>query len=191
MNDLLTQRLNQIPEKITSDTFLQSKGLGNELGFWIFDYAPEDELQIREYIHFLQGDFQNKHPKIKIKTINLLQVTKDYLDERGFTEKAISIQKAKGDKGLLKALNGPLNLDRFSPYLIDSTRATEQDVVVLYGVGSVWPILRAHNLLNNLHAILDKIPLILFYPGYYSGQNLCLFNKLPSNNYYRAFKLVP
>lgn len=191
MNDVLNQRLNQIPEKITSETFLQSKGLGNELGFWVFDYAPEDELQIREYIHFLENTFDKKHAKIKIKTINLLQVTKDYLDTRGFTDKAIKIQQQKGDASLLKALRGPLNLARFGPYLVESTQALEQDIVILYGVGSVWPLLRAHDLLNNLHAVLDKTPLILFYPGYYSGQNLRLFNKLPSNNYYRAFKLVP
>ena len=34
------ERLNQILPKIASDDFLNSKGLGNEIGFWIFDY-PE------------------------------------------------------------------------------------------------------------------------------------------------------
>ena len=52
-------------------------------------------------------------------------------------------------------------------------------------------VLRAHNLLNKLHALLGHKPLVLFYPGHYSGQSLALFNKIPSNNYYRAFKLVP
>ena len=191
MNDVLNQRLNQIPEKITSETFLQSKGLGNELGFWVFDYAPEDELKIREYIYFLENDFSKKNRKIKIKAINLLKVTKDYLDARGFTDKAIKLQQQKGDASLLKALRGPLNLARFGPYLVESSQAMEQDIVIIYAVGSIWPLFRAHDLLNSLHATLDKTPLILFYPGYYSGQSLCLFNKLPSNNYYRAFKLVP
>jgi hypothetical protein len=31
----------------------------------------------------------------------------------------------------------------------------------------------------------------MFYPGRYDGQSLRLFGKIKSNNYYRAFKLVP
>lgn len=49
----LEERLNQIPGKILSHEFLQGKGLGNEIGFWIFDYAPEEELKVREYLVFL------------------------------------------------------------------------------------------------------------------------------------------
>ena len=37
----LDQRLNQILPRITSRDFLDSKGLGNEIGFWVFDYPPE------------------------------------------------------------------------------------------------------------------------------------------------------
>jgi len=51
-------------------------------------------------------------------------------------------------------------------------------------------LLRAHNLLNSLHADLGHVPLVLFYPGQYTGKDLTLFNRIPSNNYYRAFKLV-
>jgi len=31
----------------------------------------------------------------------------------------------------------------------------------------------------------------MFYPGRYDGQALRLFGKIKSDNYYRAFKLVP
>lgn len=61
MNQQLQDRLNQIPDKILTEEFLKSQGLGNELGFWIFDYAPEDELQVREYLRFLQGFLARKH----------------------------------------------------------------------------------------------------------------------------------
>ena len=65
------------------------------------------------------------------------------------------------------------------------------DMVFISGVGSVWPLLRAHSLLNSLHPLLDQTPLVLFYPGHYDGQTMSLFGKIPSNNYYRAFELVP
>ncbi len=191
MNQQLQDRLNQIPDKILSEEFLKSQGLGNEIGFWSFDYPAEDELQVREYLGFLGELLARKHSRLKVVNVNLLQVMRDYLDQRSFTEKAIEMQKAKGDQALLKALSGPLHMDKFAPYLMEHSKAAEQDVVLLTGVGSVWPLLRAHSLLNKLHALLGHKPLVLFYPGHYSGQSMALFNRIPSDNYYRAFRLVP
>lgn len=191
MDQRLHDRLNQIPEKILSPAFLSGQGLGNEIGFWIFDYAPEQELEVRKYTEFLEGMLAKKHSHLKIVNINLLQSLVDYLDDRNFVEKAIQMQKAKGDEGLFKALKGPLHMDKFAPYLTQKYSAAEQDIIFISGVGSVWPLLRAHHLLNSLHSLLGHKPVVLFYPGYYSGQAMSLFGKIPSNNYYRAFKLVP
>jgi hypothetical protein len=191
MNQQLQNRLNQIPDKILTEEFLKSQGLGNEIGFWIFDYAAEDELQVRDYLSFLESFLDKKHSQLKVIHINLLQAMREYLDQRNFTDKAIQMQKAKGDQALLKALSGPLHMDKFAPFLMEHSHAAEHDIVLVSGVGSVWPVLRAHNLLNKLHALLGHKPLILFYPGHYSGQSLALFNKIPSDNYYRAFRLVP
>ena len=191
MNQQLQDRLNQIPDKVLTEEFLKSQGLGNELGFWIFDYAPEDELQVREYLGMLPSFLTRKNAQLKVVNINLLQAMREYLDQRSFTEKAIQLQQNKGDAALIKALSGPLHMDKFAPFLMESSQAAEHDVVLITGVGSVWPVLRAHNLLNKLHALLGHKPLVLFYPGHYSGQSLALFNRIPSNNYYRAFKLVP
>lgn len=88
MNQQLQDRLNQIPDKILSTEFLQSQGLGNEIGFWIFDYDPTAELEVREYITFLKGMLDKKHSHLKVAHINLLQSLVDYLGDRGFVEKA-------------------------------------------------------------------------------------------------------
>lgn len=191
MNQHLHDRLNQIPEKILSEEFLQSQGLGNEIGFWVFDYDPAAELEVREYIGFLESMLAKKHSHLKVGHINLLQSLIDYLGERGFIDKAVAMQKKKGDEALLKALSGPLHMDKFAPYLVDSSQSEEKDIIFISGVGSVWPLLRAHNLLNSLHSLLGHKPVVLFYPGEYDGQTMSLFGKIPSNNYYRAFKLVP
>ena len=55
MSPQLTHRLNQILPKLTSNNFLKTSGIGNEIAFYIFDYAPEDELRIREHIRFPPG----------------------------------------------------------------------------------------------------------------------------------------
>lgn len=191
MDQRLHERLNQIPDKILSAEFLSGQGLGNEIGFWIFDYEPEHELKVREYVEFLGNMLAKKHSHLKVVNINLLQCMVDYLAERNFVDKAIQMQKTKGDEALLKALKGPLHMDKFAPYLTGKYSATEQDIILISGVGSVWPVLRAHNLLNSLHSLLGHKPVVLFYPGQYNGQAMSLFGKIPSNNYYRAFKLVP
>ena len=50
MREGIIERLNQIPDRILSNEFLQSQGLGNEIGFWIFDYDAADELKVRDYL---------------------------------------------------------------------------------------------------------------------------------------------
>ena len=61
MSQAVEDRLNQIPEKILSQEFLKSQGLGNEIGFWIFDYDAADELKVRAYIDLLTESFSKKH----------------------------------------------------------------------------------------------------------------------------------
>ena len=34
------------------------------------------------------------------------------------------------------------------------------------------------------------VPVVMFYPGEYDGQELVLFGEIKDDNYYRAFKLV-
>ena len=190
MNEQLQQRLNKITDIVLSDDFLKKKGLGGDLCFWIFDYAPENELQVREYIAFLNNLLSVKYSHLNVVNINLLKDMIAYLKERNLLDRAFDLQKKKGDEALLKALSGPLHMDKFVPFLLKHHNIKDQDLALFSGVGSVWPLLRAHNLLNSLHADLGHVPLVLFYPGQYSGKDLTLFNRIPSNNYYRAFKLV-
>ena len=190
MNEQLQQRLNKIPDIILSEDFLKKKGLGGDLCFWIFDYAPESELQVREYLTFLNEVLRNKHSHLNVVHINLLEDMIAYLKDRKLLDRAFDLQKNKGDAALLKALKGPLHMCKFVPFLLQHHNIKDQDLVLFSGVGSVWPLLRAHNLLNSLHADLGHVPLVLFYPGEYTGKDLTLFNRIPSNNYYRAFKLV-
>ena len=66
MDQRLHDRLNQIPDKILSSEFLSGQGLGNEIGFWIFDYEPEHELGVREYTEFLEFMLAKKHSHLKV-----------------------------------------------------------------------------------------------------------------------------
>jgi hypothetical protein len=63
-------------------------------------------------------------------------------------------------------------------------------MLILTGVGTAYPLIRTHNLLNNLQPHMGETPLLLFYPGRYDGQTLQLFGVLGEKPYYRAFRLV-
>ena len=191
MNDYLTERLNKILPRIISDDFLKGRGIGNEIAFYIFDYPPEDELRIREHIHFLLDHIPKQRPELRVKHINLFDFILDYLKSRNLLEKALKMQREKGDEALKEALKGPLHENKLATIFVEVAQPQQNDLVLLSGVGSVWPLLRSHTLLNNLHPIMGNTPLVMFYPGRYDGQSLRLFGKLKSNNYYRAFKLIP
>jgi hypothetical protein len=100
------------------------------------------------------------------------------------------MQKKKGDEALLKALVAPLDASKLANVFEDGVKPEAQDLVLVSGVGSAYPLLRTHNLLNNLHHRMGNTPLVLFYPGVYDGQSLRLFGILEDKPYYRAFRLV-
>ena len=191
MSDLLTERLNEIQDKITSEAFLSGKGIGNEIAFYILDYPPEDELRVRQHVAFLLEQIPKVKPDLRIKHVNLLDFLVDYLRSRGLLEKTFELQKQKGDEFVLRQLEKLLHPSKLVPRFVEIVQPEQHDLVLVSGVGSAWPLLRTHSLLNNLHPVMGHTPLVMFYPGRYDGQSLRLFGKIKSDNYYRAFKLVP
>jgi hypothetical protein len=191
MSSTLAERLNQLIPRLTSEEFLKGKGIGNEIAFHIFDYPPEDELQVRDYLPTLLEHLPKAKHGLRVRHVNLFDFVLDYLKSRKLLDKSIQMQREKGDEALRKALAGPLHETKIGAIFAELVQPESFDLVIVSGVGSVWPLLRSHSLLNNLHSVMGKTPLVLFYPGRYDGQSLRLFGKLKSNNYYRAFKLVP
>jgi hypothetical protein len=120
-----------------------------------------------------------------------LQLTKELLEERGLLEKAMEMQLSKGDEVALAALRAVLKEDKIAQKISSQRDIANLDLLILTGVGAVYPILRTHTLLSALHPIMGNTPLLMFYPGRYDGHSLRLFNALAEDHYYRAFRLVP
>ncbi|MCY4587727.1 MAG: DUF1788 domain-containing protein [Bryobacterales bacterium] len=201
MTDPLTHRLNQVLPKLTSDDFLNARGIGNEIAFYIFDYAPRDELRIREHIRFLVDHLPMNRPELRVTHVNLFDFLIHYLRERNLLEKSFLLQRENGDDALLKALKGILHEEKIAQRFAAIAKPAEHDMVLVSGVGSAYPLLRSHTLLSNLHAIMGQTPLVMFYPGRYDTQTLRLFGKTgltggsaeerkKRTNYYRAFRLI-
>ena len=188
----LDERLNQILPRITSRDFLDSKGLGNEIGFWIFDYPPEREMDVRGFLSGTVLPALGKHvPTIRADAVDLLKLVTDLLEERNLLDKAMEMQKNKGDDSTLAALRSVLKEDKIAQKIASQYDIANLDLLVLSGVGAVYPMLRTHTLLSALHPIMGNTPLLMFFPGRYDGHSLRLFNTLAEDHYYRAFRLVP
>ena len=185
------ERLNAILPKITEDGFLHNRGLGNEIPFYVFDYPPEEELKMREHISFMVERMAKQYAHARLLHIKLFDLMIQHLQERGNLEKAFSLEAEKGSAALWKALSASVEPDRFIKLLDEKYRLADHDLIFISGVGTIWPWVRAHSLLNNLQSVTGKASVVLFYPGTYSGQSFKLFDRLENNNYYRAFRLVP
>ena len=186
------QRLDNTLPRLVSDELLSNTGLGNEIGFYIFDYPPEYELEMRDHIGFLLEQIPKKRPGIRVAHINLFHLLVDYLRDRKLLDRLIARQRKnnENEKLLFELKKGPLNPERIAREFVSRAEPGDRDLVMVSGVGNAYPMIRSHSLLNNLHAPMGDTPLVMFYPGIYTGQGLRLFGKLGSSNYYRAFRLV-
>jgi len=191
MKNSFEERLNQILPRITSDEFLGGHGLGNEIAFFIFDYPPEEELRVRKHIEFLLEHIPKQKPGLRVAHVNLFDFAIEHLKQRRLLDKTLELQKAKSDQYVLGHLEKILHPEKLAPLFAEQVQPEDKDLVLVSGVGSVWPLMRTHTLLNNLHPVMGNTPLVMFYPGKYDGQALRLFGKIKSDNYYRAFRLIP
>ena len=187
------KELDFLEGKIKMPEFRQNKGLGNEVGYYIFHYDPINELIVRECITSLQNKINKGSHDFSIVVFDLYVIMLDILTKKGFLEKCFKMEEDKGFPTLIKELNKSFRVDsgqKDSPiinYIKENTPSNS--VVFLSGVGKCYPIIHSHDVLNNLHSVIDNVPVIMFFPGGYNGQQLSLFNQIASKNYYRAFPL--
>ena len=190
----LENRLNKLEEKIKQPNFRKNKGLGNEVGYYVFDYPAEYELLVRERIEYLASKYENKNHDFRIVVFDLYDIIIENLIHEGFLDICMEFEKTKGFSEITKAVNEMLRMeeDNQSNEILAHIRnnTPSNSIVFLKGVGKCFPMLRSHKILNNLHQFIDDVPVIMFFPGKYDGQSLMLFSEIKDDNYYRAFKLV-
>ena len=52
-------KLSKIEPKIKEPSFLENKGLSNEVGYYIFDYDPKYELKVRDEVSRIKDKINN------------------------------------------------------------------------------------------------------------------------------------
>ena len=162
---------------------------------------PEDELRVREHINFLIDHIPKQKPTLRFIHVNLFDFLIDYLQSEDLLKESLELQKKSGNVALMKALKGVLDEQEIAKRFGEVAKPQEHGLILVSGVGSAYPMIRSHTLLNNLHSIMGQTPLVMFYPGKYDTVTLRLFGKTGLSggavedrkkkaSYYRAFRLI-
>ena len=188
----LEERLSIAEKKLHEPKFRHNRGLGNEVGYYIFDYPAEKELFIREQIEAIRSRNEQSHDEYKIIVFDLYDIMIKILSDRKYMEKCYAMEKKKGFDKVSNAIANLLKVNSTEGMLVKYIKehTPEKAIIFVTGIGKCYPIIYSHTVLNNLHLVIDKVPVVLFYPGKYDGQELILFNEIKDDNYYPAFRLV-
>lgn len=185
----INTRLQEMTNKLSSKDLFESKGLGNEINFHVFDYDPEDEYIVREYLE----NYLLTKTKLNIKVFDIYNIIIEILKEKCFLEKCFDYEKKKDAKYLNTIISKTIGIGSGNDLIMRKIKSEVNEpnqIVIITGIGKCYGIVRGHTILNNLHSVITNNPLIMFYPGSYNGQSFKLFNKLENDNYYRAFQFV-
>ena len=188
----LNDRFIELEDRMISVEALTRYGTANDLKFYIFDYAPKDELIIRKEVKKL------KERNSSIVEFDLYEMMLSIIEEEGYMEDVLRMEKDYDKELLLREVFQPLlSVEEEENRLLEMFQENAPDdgnkIVLITGVGKSFPIVRSHTILNNLQSIFRRNPVVMMYPGRYEIKNsmtLRLFERLDDDNYYRAFPLV-
>ena len=188
----LTARLDAMEAAIKKPSFRQSSGKANEVNYWIFDYPPEKELEVRERIEYMKNKNQKGTDEYQLVVFDLYDIIIDFLERKNFIDKCYDFEKQRGFGRIVKAVSNSMKVSENDSLVVQyiQEHTPENAIAFLTGVGKCYPLLRSHNVLNNLHQSYLRAPVVMFFPGTYNEQELILFNEIKDDNYYRAFRLV-
>lgn len=179
-------RLDNLKFEIQKDEFLKGKGLSNEVNIRIFCYDPQDEMVVR---HFVEQIVVDQTLNCHLIEKNLYKTFLEICDEKRITKGAESMEEKKGKDYLIQQIQRFANNKTFVAKMQYESHEPG-DVLMLTGVGEVFPFMRIHSLLEALQPEFPDVPILVMYPGKYDGRFVRLFDKLEPNPYYRAFSIV-
>ncbi|WNZ55590.1 DUF1788 domain-containing protein [Microbulbifer sp. MKSA007] len=197
-NSIDKKNLQQAYEKllavVSDGGFLANQGLNNEVPFHICPYDPAIQVDINQMLRQLKNDLLDR--SVPVLEINLYDLVVEILKQEGDWEWLLENEATMSRDELKEELQGVLDIETvITPAIAEKMQATDFKVLLITGVGEVFPYIRSHNILNNLQKRAKEKPTLMFFPGSYqhsleSGASLVLFGRLQDDKYYRAFNIL-
>lgn len=191
---LVRERFDRFRKKIRDPAFQENRGLSNEVGFYIFDYDPKDELFVRNEVEDIAHNSTTASIGANVQMFNLFDVVIRLIDEMGYLQEFIQIEEEDGIDMVIRQINNVLKMGKernlIVQYILDHLQhRDEHNIIFITGVGQIFPLIRAHRVLNTMNQVINQTPVVMFYPGSYNSLSLRAFGKLDDKNYYRAFRV--
>lgn len=185
-------RLDEMEIAVNNPSFRETTGNANEVDYWVFDYDPAKELEVRARIKYMQEKNKQDNQDFNLVVFDLYDIVIDYLEKKNYMDKCFKFEKQKGFSHIVKAVSNSLKINEPDSVLVRyiQDHTPENAVIFLTGIGKCYPLLRSHKVLNNLFLTISKTPVVLFFPGSYNELELILFNEIKDDNYYRAHRLI-
>jgi hypothetical protein len=143
----LEERIELLKEEVQKEDFLNKKGLGNEVAFWIFDYPAENELLMRYSVSKLVSMLNRK--SIVTIEIDLFDLCLEIIDEKISLDKVVEYERKKGSLDLLEKIKPIMRPETLRNVVLNKVLEINPQLIFLTGVGKIWPLIRAHLVLNN------------------------------------------
>lgn len=182
----IEERLDRVRLLIKDKDFLSGKGLSNEVNIRIFCYKPEDEMAVRHFIKQIKSEQSSEYNLIER---NLYEIFLSACEDIGIMEEIPKMEERYGSNYLLKQLYHAVGNEGFVERIAYKDQKLG-DVLLLTGVGEVFPFMRIHVLLAALQPHFTHTPILVMYPGTFDGRHVRLFDRLEPNDYYRAFNVI-
>ena len=182
----IQERLDGLRIHIQEPEFLEGKGLSNEVNIRIFCYDAKDEMTVRQFIDQITTD---QSISCHLIDCNLYKIFLALCDDIDIIEDIFEMEAADGKEYLLEQLHSAIGEREFIEKIQYEPHSIG-DVLMLTGVGDVFPFMRVHSLLEALQPHFSDIPILVMYPGTFDGSYVRLFDRLTPNPYYRAFNEI-
>ena len=180
------ESLDKLRRHMQEADFLEGKGLSNEVNIRMFCYNVKDEMVVRRFIEQVTAD---SSLSCRIVERNLYEVFLSLCEEQDIMDGILEMEESDGSDFLLEQLQMSFGVDEYISKIQYSPHQ-KGDILMLTGVGDVFPFMRVHSLLEALQPHFDDIPILVMYPGAFDGNTMRLFNTLAPNSYYRAFNEI-
>ena len=182
----LKERLDSLRNFIQQPEFLEGKGLSNEVNIRIFFFFFSDEMTVTHFIEQIKTD---QSVTCHLIECNLYKIFLSVCEDLDILDAIPDMEETDGGSFLLEQLHSAIGESEFIEK-IQYEPHQPGDVLLLTGIGDVFPFMRVHALLEALQPYFSDIPILVMYPGEFDGHYLRLFNRLSPNDYYRAFNLL-
>ncbi|MGL5958029.1 MAG: DUF1788 domain-containing protein [Phocaeicola sp.] len=164
------------------------KKLGGELPLYIQPIPAESQSYVDGQLQRLTNRLKKKG--VESLSINLYDLCITILEEENVLETVLEEEPNLPQEDIMATFDSILDIKTVViPKIQEMIRVHAPTFLFISGVGTVYPFVRSHGILNNMDELTNNCTMLLFFPGEYNNLQLNLFGRISDENYYRGHNL--